>query len=116
MKGQPRASVSRSIFALVNDRDRQLLGGQRSDRDQIGIIDGFRSTFGKTYAGEPDELIEQLRQDAAVMEADTLMLTIPAQLGVEYNLHILGAFAEHVAPSLGWKPNTQGPVTGYPIT
>ena len=41
------------------------------------------------------------------------MLTIPSQLGVDYNLHLLSAFAEHVAPALGWEPNTDGPATGY---
>jgi alkanesulfonate monooxygenase SsuD/methylene tetrahydromethanopterin reductase-like flavin-dependent oxidoreductase (luciferase family) len=76
------------------------------------VIDGFRSTFGKTYADTPDRLIEQLKADEAVMAADTLMLTIPNQLGPEYNLHVLQAFAEHVAPALGWKPNTEGAVEG----
>ena len=85
-----------------------------SGADQIGIIDGHRSTFGRTYVGEPDQLVEQLRADAAVMSADTLMLTIPSQLGVELNLHILENFAQHVAPALGWQPNTAGPVEGDP--
>jgi hypothetical protein len=49
------------------------------------------------------------------MSADTLMLTIPSQAGVELNLHILENFAKHVAPELGWKPNTEGPVQGDPI-
>ena len=89
--------------------------GMRTDADQIGVIDGFQSTFGKTYAAEPDDLVEQLRADTAVMAADTVMLTIPNQLGVEYNLHILESFAKHVAPELGWKPNTEGPVQGDPI-
>lgn len=111
----PRVSVSRSIFPLISDEDRQLFGPQRQDRDQVGSIDGFTSTFGRTYAAEPDQLIEQLRNDAAVMSADTLMLTIPNQLGVDANYRILKNFAEHVAPALGWQPNTAGPVTGYPI-
>ncbi|MFJ4045921.1 LLM class flavin-dependent oxidoreductase [Microbacterium sp. NPDC089987] len=114
--GTPRVSVSRSVFPLVSDRDRTYFGlRSRENSDQVGIIDGYRSTFGKTYAAEPDELIEQLRADEAVMAADTLMLTIPNQLGPEYNLHVLQAFAEHVAPALGWKPNTEGPVEGHPI-
>lgn len=37
------------------------------------------------------------------MSADTLMLTIPSQLGVEFNLRIIESFATHVAPALGWK-------------
>ncbi|MFJ6549489.1 MULTISPECIES: LLM class flavin-dependent oxidoreductase [unclassified Microbacterium] len=114
--GVPRVSVSRSVFPLVSDTDRAYFGLRSEENgDQIGIIDGFRSTFGKTYAAEPDVLIEQLRQDEAVMAADTLMLTIPNQLGPEYNLHVLEAFAEHVAPALGWKPNTEGPVQGDPV-
>nr|WP_212755250.1 LLM class flavin-dependent oxidoreductase [Flexivirga aerilata] len=109
--GSPRVSVSRSIFPIMDERDAAYFGG-REDVDQVGIIDGYRSTFGKTYADEPDKLIEQLRQDPAVMSADTLMLTIPNQLGVDCNLHVLQAFAEHVAPALGWRPNTDGPVQG----
>ncbi|MBN9156721.1 LLM class flavin-dependent oxidoreductase [Microbacterium sp.] len=111
--GAPRVSVSRSVFPLVSDQDRAYFGlRSEENHDQIGVIDGFRSTFGKTYAAEPDVLISQLKQDEAVMAADTLMLTIPNQLGPEYNLHVLQAFAEHVAPALGWKPNTEGPVQG----
>ncbi len=109
----PRISVSRSVFPLVDDRDRAYFGLRSEDSDdQIGIIDGFRSTFGRTYAAEPDALITQLLADEAVMAADTLMLTIPNQLGVDYNLHVLESFAKYVAPALGWKPNTEGPVEG----
>ena len=114
--GAPRVSVSRSVFPLVSEQDEMFFGVRgRDGQDQVGIIDGLRSTFGKTYADTPDRLIEQLRADEAVMAADTLMLTIPNQLGPEYNLHVLSAFAEHVAPALGWKPNTEGPVEGYAI-
>lgn len=114
--GSPRVSVSRSVFPLVSDRDRAYFGLRSEESsDQVGIIDGFRSTFGKTYAAEPDVLIEQLRADEAVMAADTLMLTIPNQLGPAYNLHVLEAFATHVAPALGWQPNTEGPVQGDPV-
>lgn len=114
--GAPRVSVSRSVFPIVNEQDQLYFGlPSRENQDQIGVIDGFRSTFGKTYADTPDRLIEQLKRDEAVMAADTLMLTIPNQLGPEYNLHVLQSFAEHVAPALGWKPNTEGPVQGYAI-
>jgi len=99
--GEPRVSVSRSIFPLMTAEDHLYFGG-RQDGDQIGVIDGMRSTFGKTYAAEPDVLIEQLLDDAAIRSADTLMLTIPSQLGVEFNLRVIEAFATHVAPALGW--------------
>ena len=111
----PRVSISRSVLPIVTERDRMLFGVRPGENaDQIGIIDGHRSTFGRTYTGEPDQLIEQLKADAAVQAADTLMLTIPSQAGVELNLHILESFATHVAPALGWKPNTEGPVQGDP--
>ncbi len=100
----PRVSVSRSVFPIVTDLDRRYFGGGLDGSDQIGVIDGFRSTFGRTYADEPDRLVEQLKADAAVQSADTLMLTIPNQVGAEYNLHILESFAKYVAPELGWKP------------
>lgn len=114
-KGAPRVSVSRSVFPIMNDTDRAYFGSAAERHDSVGMIDGFRSTFGRTYAAEPDMLIEQLKNDKAVALADTLMLTIPNQLGPEYNLHILESFAKHVAPSLGWKPNWEGPVAGDQI-
>jgi len=103
--GTPRVSVSRSVFPLVTDTDR-LYFGRGGEPEGVGYIDGLRSTFGRTYAAEPDVLIEQLSQDAAIAAADTLMLTIPSQLGVAFNLHIVEAFAQHVAPALGWVPTT----------
>ena len=99
---EPRVSVSRSIFALMDDRDRAYFGrGEGSD--QVGIIDNMRAVFGRSYAAEPDRLIEQLRADEGIAEADTLLLTVPNQLGVDYNVHVLEAILTHVAPALGWR-------------
>jgi alkanesulfonate monooxygenase SsuD/methylene tetrahydromethanopterin reductase-like flavin-dependent oxidoreductase (luciferase family) len=101
---EPRVSVSRSIIALVDDRDRAYFGHERGEEDQIGFIDPrTRAIFGRSYAAEPDVLIEQLRVDEAVAEADTLLLTVPNQLGVAYNAHVIEAIMTHVAPSLGWR-------------
>jgi alkanesulfonate monooxygenase SsuD/methylene tetrahydromethanopterin reductase-like flavin-dependent oxidoreductase (luciferase family) len=101
---EPRVSVSRSIFALVDDRDRAYFGRDQENEDQIGFIDPkTRAIFGRSYAAEPDVLIEQLRQDEAIAEADTLLLTVPNQLGVAYNAHVLEAILTHVAPALGWR-------------
>ena len=99
--GEPRVSVSRSIFPITTAEEARYFGG-RQEGDQIGVIDGMRSTFGKTYAAEPDALVEQLLADAAIASADTLMLTIPSQLGVAFNLHLVESFATYVAPALGW--------------
>lgn len=98
----PRTSVSRSIFAITNDLDRAYFGGQ-GDSDQFGRIDNYRAVFGRSYAAEPDKLIEELRQDEAIAEADTLLLTVPNQLGVEYNAHVIESILKHVAPALGWR-------------
>ena len=99
----PRVSVSRSIFAIVNDMDRTYFGRSK-DQDSIGYLDAStRAIFGRSYAAEPDVLIEELRQDEAVAEADTLLLTVPNQLGVDYNAHVIEAILKHVAPALGWR-------------
>jgi alkanesulfonate monooxygenase SsuD/methylene tetrahydromethanopterin reductase-like flavin-dependent oxidoreductase (luciferase family) len=101
---EPRVSVSRSIFALVDDRDRAYFGRRGEDEDQIGIIGtDTRTIFGRSYAAEPDVLIEQLRADEAIAEADTLLLTVPNQLGVAYNAHVIEAILTQVAPALGWR-------------
>jgi alkanesulfonate monooxygenase SsuD/methylene tetrahydromethanopterin reductase-like flavin-dependent oxidoreductase (luciferase family) len=101
---EPRVSVSRSIFALMDDRDRSYFGSGREVDDQIGFIDErTRAIFGRSYAAEPHVLIEQLRKDEAITEADTLLLTVPNQLGVAYNAHVIEAILTHVAPALGWR-------------
>jgi alkanesulfonate monooxygenase SsuD/methylene tetrahydromethanopterin reductase-like flavin-dependent oxidoreductase (luciferase family) len=101
---EPRVSVSRSIFALVDDRDRAYFGRGDEDRDQVGFIDEkTRAIFGRSYAAEPDVLVDELRRDEAIAEADTLLLTVPNQLGVAYNAHVIEAILTHVAPALGWR-------------
>jgi alkanesulfonate monooxygenase SsuD/methylene tetrahydromethanopterin reductase-like flavin-dependent oxidoreductase (luciferase family) len=103
-KREPRVSVSRSIFALVNDMDRAYFGQGGDKKDQIGFIEAnTRAIFGRSYAAEPEVLIEELAQDEAIAEADTLLLTVPNQLGVDYNAHVIEAILKHVAPALGWR-------------
>jgi alkanesulfonate monooxygenase SsuD/methylene tetrahydromethanopterin reductase-like flavin-dependent oxidoreductase (luciferase family) len=102
----PRISVSRSVMPIVTDQDRQYFGS-RSGEDQVGLLEGVRARFGKSYVGEPDRLAEELAEDAAVREADTLLLTVPNMLGVDYNAHLLETIARHVAPAIGWVPPDQ---------
>ena len=102
--GEPRVSVSRSIFPLVTDADRAYFGRGQNEQDQVGYIDEqTRAIFGRSYAAEPDALVTQLAEDEAIAEADTLLLTVPNQLGVDYCAHVVGAVLEHVAPGLGWR-------------
>lgn len=101
---EPRVSVSRSIFALTSDLDHAYFGGDEDSTDQIGHIDAeTRAIFGRTYAAEPDVLVSQLAGDEAIAEADTLLLTVPNQLGVDYNAHVIESILKHVAPALGWR-------------
>jgi alkanesulfonate monooxygenase SsuD/methylene tetrahydromethanopterin reductase-like flavin-dependent oxidoreductase (luciferase family) len=82
---EPRVSVSRSIFALVDDRDHAYFGRESETEDQIGFLgDNTRAIFGRSYAAEPDALVED-------------------QLGVDYNAHVIEAILKHVAPALGWR-------------
>jgi alkanesulfonate monooxygenase SsuD/methylene tetrahydromethanopterin reductase-like flavin-dependent oxidoreductase (luciferase family) len=100
----PRVSVSRSIFPLINDTDRMYFGGEGESQDHFGYIEpGKQAVFGRSYAAEPEQLIEELRQDTAIAAADTLLLTVPNQLGVEYNAHVLESVVKHIAPALGWR-------------
>jgi alkanesulfonate monooxygenase SsuD/methylene tetrahydromethanopterin reductase-like flavin-dependent oxidoreductase (luciferase family) len=101
---EPRVSVSRSVFALTSDLDRAYFGRNADSSDQIGMIDEkTRAIFGRSYAAEPDVLVKQLAEDEAVQAADTLLLTVPNQLGVDYNAHVLENILTHVAPELGWR-------------
>jgi alkanesulfonate monooxygenase SsuD/methylene tetrahydromethanopterin reductase-like flavin-dependent oxidoreductase (luciferase family) len=108
---EPRVSVSRSVFPLVSDLDVAYFGdsARRDGGDQVGHLEGAVARFGKSYIGEPDAVARDLAQDEAVREADTLLVTIPNQLGVEYNTHLLSSIAEHVAPAIGWTPATAAP-------
>ena len=101
---EPRVSVSRSIFPLVDAQDRMYFGQRGEDEDHVGYIDPqTQAIFGRSYAAEPDKLVEMLRQDEAIAAADTLLLTVPNQLGVDYNAHVIEGVLKHVAPALGWR-------------
>lgn len=104
-KRTPKVSVSRSILPITTDEDRRYFGGgQRDSEDQVGYIDAETiARFGKSYTGEPDQLIAELREDTAVAEADHLLLTVPNMLGVEYNTRLLQTVLTDVAPALGWR-------------
>jgi alkanesulfonate monooxygenase SsuD/methylene tetrahydromethanopterin reductase-like flavin-dependent oxidoreductase (luciferase family) len=108
-KRSPRVSVSRSVIPIVSDVDRMYFGGGngRESTDQVGYLDGGIARFGRQYVGEPDVIAEDLSRDVAVREADTLLLTVPNQLGVEYNAGMLRTIAEHIAPAIGWQPTAE---------
>jgi alkanesulfonate monooxygenase SsuD/methylene tetrahydromethanopterin reductase-like flavin-dependent oxidoreductase (luciferase family) len=102
---QPRVSVSRSILPIVDEEDSRYFAGSalRDTRDQVGIIDGLTARFGKSYVGAPDAIAGELAADAAVQAADTLLVTVPNQLGVDFNAKLLGNIARHIAPAVGWS-------------
>jgi len=101
---EPRVSVSRSVIPVVSDEDRMYFRGG-ADGDQVGPLDGAIARFGRSYTGEPDRIAAELANDAAVAAADTILLTVPNQLGVDYNARMLATIAEHIAPAIRWRPN-----------
>jgi alkanesulfonate monooxygenase SsuD/methylene tetrahydromethanopterin reductase-like flavin-dependent oxidoreductase (luciferase family) len=100
---EPRVSVSRSVLPITSDLDRRLYGSDTNE-DQVGWLDGAISRFGRTYTGEPDEIATELAPDAAVQSADTVLLTVPSQLGVDYNTRMLETIVRDIAPAIGWQP------------
>lgn len=104
---EPRILVTRSIQPITTDLDRQLFGNQGSDAnyDQVGFLAYHQNPtiFGKTFVGEPDKIVKELAEDEAIKEADTVLVTIPNTLGVEYNIHLLETLVKDVAPDLGWR-------------
>src|SRR6266404_3864607 len=107
---EPRVSVSRSVIPITSGLDRRLFGADANE-DQVGWLDGAISRFGRSYTGEPDEIADDLAKDAAVQAADTVLLTVPSQLGVDYNAAMLETIAREIAPALGWSPkNLPDPV------
>jgi alkanesulfonate monooxygenase SsuD/methylene tetrahydromethanopterin reductase-like flavin-dependent oxidoreductase (luciferase family) len=101
----PRVSVSRSIIPITSDADRRYFGvrAQVEGKDQVGHLDGGLARFGRSFIGEPDVIAEELARDAAIQAADTLLVTVPNQLGVDYNAHLLESIVRHVAPAAGWR-------------
>jgi alkanesulfonate monooxygenase SsuD/methylene tetrahydromethanopterin reductase-like flavin-dependent oxidoreductase (luciferase family) len=107
---EPRVSVSRSVIPITSDLDRRLFGAD-TNQDQVGWLDGAISRFGRSYTGEPDRIVDELAKDAAVQAADTILLTVPSQLGVDYNAAMLETIARDIAPAVGWSPkNIPAPV------
>ncbi|EME7210299.1 TPA: LLM class flavin-dependent oxidoreductase [Enterococcus faecium] len=103
---EPRTLVTRSIQPITTDLDRRLFGQDGSpQQDAVGYLAYHRNPtiFGKTFAGEPDQLIKELAEDEAIKEADTVLVTIPNTLGVEYNMHLLETIVKDIAPELGWR-------------
>ena len=86
----------------MGDRDRAYFEHGK-DGGPIGIIDDLRAIFGCPYAAEPGRLAEELKADEAIAEADTLLLTVPNQLGVDRNTHAIEGILRQVAPALGWQ-------------
>jgi alkanesulfonate monooxygenase SsuD/methylene tetrahydromethanopterin reductase-like flavin-dependent oxidoreductase (luciferase family) len=100
---EPRVSVSRSILPIIDDETRRYFGlrAQADAKDQVGYLDGGLARFGRSFIGEPDRIAEELAQDAAVQDADTVLVTVPNQLGVEFNARILESIVRDIKPALG---------------
>lgn len=106
---EPRVSVSRSILPITTAEDQAYFGAIELQEsmggggDQVGIIDNARATFGRTYVGAPEKIVAELEKDEGIAAADTLLITVPNQLGVEHNRHTFEVIAKEIAPALGWR-------------
>ncbi|MFT7711596.1 LLM class flavin-dependent oxidoreductase [Clavibacter tessellarius] len=100
---EPRVSVSRSIIPIVDDESEAYFGvrSQIEGKDQVGQVGGEKWRFGRSYIGTPERLIEELGADQAIAAADTLLVTIPNQLGVDFNLRSLAAI-KGIGEALGY--------------
>jgi alkanesulfonate monooxygenase SsuD/methylene tetrahydromethanopterin reductase-like flavin-dependent oxidoreductase (luciferase family) len=101
---EPRVSVSRSIIPITDDESYRYFGAraQVEGRDQVGHLDGGIARFGRSYIGEPEKLVAELAQDEAVRMADTVLVTVPNQLGVDFNARLLEGVVA-VGRELGWR-------------
>ncbi|WP_187264848.1 LLM class flavin-dependent oxidoreductase [Homoserinibacter sp. GY 40078] len=97
----PQVSVSRSITPIVDDLSAAVFGHNRG-REGVGQIEGITSRFGPQFAGPPEQLVDQLRADVALQAADMVLLTVPNQLGVEFNARQLEA-VRAIGDELGWS-------------
>ena len=101
---EPRVSVSRSIFPIVDDTDRAYFGREGRSQDQVGHDRRRRArASARPTPASRTSSSSSCAQDEAVAAADTLLLTVPNQLGVDYCAHVLESVLTHVAPALGWR-------------
>ena len=98
---KPQVSVSRSISVIVDERSRAYVGASRS-AEGVGQIEGITSRFGPQFVGTPEDLVEQLRNDRALAAADSVLITVPNQLGVDFNVRQLAA-VRAIGDELGWN-------------
>jgi alkanesulfonate monooxygenase SsuD/methylene tetrahydromethanopterin reductase-like flavin-dependent oxidoreductase (luciferase family) len=96
---------------VARRRGLRLFSRSGGGASEDGWLDSAISRFGRSYTGEPDQIAEDIAKDAAVQAADTILLTVPSQLGVDYNAAMLETIAREIAPALGWSPkNPPDPV------
>jgi alkanesulfonate monooxygenase SsuD/methylene tetrahydromethanopterin reductase-like flavin-dependent oxidoreductase (luciferase family) len=78
-------------------RRRRTRSSVRFDRLPMIVLDG-----GVNHGGRDKHQSNCWIRDEAIAEAMPFM-TVPNQLGVDYNAHVIGSILKHVAPALGWR-------------
>lgn len=104
----PQTSVSRSIVPLI-DEESIMYFGDGGHGETVGFLDGHNSRFGPSFVGTPEQLAEDLSHDVALAKADMVLVTVPNQLGVEYNARQLAAIYK-IGTELGWNDGTAAQV------
>jgi hypothetical protein len=70
---------------------------ERLDQCSIGRSSAAATLLSRMFSSS------SLGKTRRFAEADTLLLTIPNQLGVAYNVHVIEAILTTVAPALHWR-------------
>ena len=92
---------------IVNDEDRRYFGARARRETRSASSTGGAPGSARATSASPTCIAEELAEDAAVRAADTLLLTVPNQLGVDYNARLLENIVRHVAPAIGWAPKSR---------
>lgn len=107
---RPSVSVSRGIIPIIDDATAHYFGSDAGPGgpDQVGLIEGVMSRFGRQHVGSPEHLVDALSEDVALDTADWVLITISNQLGVDFNITLLTAIHD-IGQTLGW--NQTAPTT-----
>jgi hypothetical protein len=73
---------------------------RRQDRPELPHRSGAAVSRKASRIGRA---VKELATDEAIAAADTLLLTVPNTLGVDYNAHAIESILKYVAPELGWR-------------
>ena len=100
---EPRVSVSRSIFPIVRRPGPRVLRPRVAQPGPGRVPRRRHRRFGKTYAGEPDQLVEGARRGRGDRGRGHAAADDPEPARRRLQRARARQRAAHVAPELGWR-------------